>query len=125
MGRNQSMNHNTLNEGKILLPSAGVDPSDWPDVGSQPLSLEDSGRLRVVSARVYSIVKNRDKEHFERAVSFLEDTHRLLPTLVSPIKHMKVVFGLKTMVHVPLRSPQSFQTIFIEPSRVRHVAPPT
>lgn len=75
-----------------------VDPSDWPDLGSQPLSLEDSGRLRVVSAKVYSIVKNRDKEHFEKVLTFLDDTYRLLPRLVSPIKHMKIVFGLKTMV---------------------------
>lgn len=66
---------------------------------SQPLSLEDAGRLRVVSAKVYSIVKNRDKEHYERVLNFLEDTYRLLPTLVAPIKHMKIVFGLKTMVH--------------------------
>eukprot|EP00066_Takifugu_rubripes_P015848 XP_011605114.1 PREDICTED: uncharacterized protein LOC105416869 [Takifugu rubripes] len=75
-----------------------VDPSEWPDMDSQPLSLEDAGRLRVVSAKVHSIVKNRDKEHFERVVNFLEDTYRLLPTLVAPIKHMKIVFGLKTMI---------------------------
>ncbi|KAG8012890.1 TERF1-interacting nuclear factor 2 [Nibea albiflora] len=65
---------------------------------SQPLSLEESWRLRVASARVYSIVKNRDMERFEAAMVFLEDTYRLLPRLVTPIKHMKIVFGLKTMV---------------------------
>lgn len=75
-----------------------VDTSDWPDLDSQPLSLEDSGRLRVVSAKVYSIVRNRDKEHFEKVLNFLDDTYRLLPRLVTPIKHMKIVFGLKTMV---------------------------
>lgn len=65
---------------------------------SQPLSLEDPGRLRVVSAKVYSIVRNRDTEHFEKVLNFLEETYRLLPRLVAPIKHMKIVFGLKTLV---------------------------
>lgn len=65
---------------------------------SQPLSLEDSGRLRVISARVYSIVRNRDIEHFEKVLNFLNETYGLLPRLVAPIKHMKIVFGLKTMV---------------------------
>uniref|UniRef100_A0A3B4WXJ5 Uncharacterized protein n=1 Tax=Seriola lalandi dorsalis TaxID=1841481 RepID=A0A3B4WXJ5_SERLL len=54
-------------------------------------------RLRVASAQVYSIVKNRDMEHFEKVMGFLEATYRLLPRLVTPIKHMKVMFGLKTM----------------------------
>uniref|UniRef100_A0A3B4TKC9 TERF1-interacting nuclear factor 2 N-terminal domain-containing protein n=1 Tax=Seriola dumerili TaxID=41447 RepID=A0A3B4TKC9_SERDU len=56
-----------------------------------------SGLLRVASAQVYSIVKNRDMEHFEKVMGFLEATYRLLPRLVTPIKHMKVMFGLKTM----------------------------
>lgn len=77
-----------------------VDPSALPQMDSQPLSLEDSGRLRVVSAKVYSIVKNRDIQHFERVLNFLEDTYRLMPRLVTPIKHMKIMFGLKTMVRV-------------------------
>lgn len=64
----------------------------------EPLSLEDSWRLRVVSAKVYSIVRNRDVERFENVLNFLEETYRLLPRLVTPIKHMKIVFGLKTMV---------------------------
>ncbi|XP_070828044.1 uncharacterized protein [Chaetodon trifascialis] len=74
-----------------------VDPSSWPEVDSQPLSLEDSWRLRVASAQVFSIVKNRHTEHFERAMGFLEATYTLLPRLVAPIKHMKIMFGLKTM----------------------------
>lgn len=65
---------------------------------SQPLSLEDPWRLRVASAQVYSIMKNRHTEHFERVMGFLEATYRLLPRLVAPIKHMKIMFGLKTMV---------------------------
>lgn len=77
-----------------------MDPSALPQMDSQPLSLEDSGRLRVVSAKVYSIVKNRDIQNFERVLNFLEDTYRLLPRLVTPIKHMKIMFGLKTMVRV-------------------------
>ncbi|XP_034390585.1 uncharacterized protein LOC117732070 [Cyclopterus lumpus] len=75
-----------------------VDPSNWPEGDSQPLSLKDSWRLRVASAEVYSIVKNRDVERFERVMSFLEATYSLLPRLVAPIKHMKIMFGLKTMV---------------------------
>ncbi|KAL6107331.1 tinf2 [Pungitius sinensis] len=75
-----------------------VDPSNWPEVDSQPLSLEDSWRLRVASAQVYSIVKNRDMEHFDKVMGFLEATYRLLPGLVASIKHMKIMFGLKTLV---------------------------
>nr|XP_023010793.1 uncharacterized protein LOC101483285 isoform X2 [Maylandia zebra] len=74
-----------------------LDLSSWPDVDSQPLSLEDSWRLRVVSAQVYSIIKSRDLEHFERVIGFLETTYRLLPRLIPAIKHMKIMFGLKTM----------------------------
>uniref|UniRef100_A0A3Q3EL01 TERF1-interacting nuclear factor 2 N-terminal domain-containing protein n=1 Tax=Labrus bergylta TaxID=56723 RepID=A0A3Q3EL01_9LABR len=47
---------------------------------------------------VYFMVKNRDTEQFERALEFLEATFSLLPGLVAPIKHMKIMFGLKTMV---------------------------
>lgn len=77
-----------------------ADPSTWPEMDSQPLSLEDSWRLRVASAQAYSIMKNRDIEHFERVMAFLDDTYRLLPRLVAPIKHMKIMFGLKTMVWI-------------------------
>ncbi|XP_047452676.1 uncharacterized protein LOC125015065 isoform X2 [Mugil cephalus] len=83
---------------KMMDLQQAVDPSLWPDVDSQPLSLEDSWRLRVASAQVYSIVRRRDVELFEKAVVFLEATYRLLPGLVSAIKHMKIVFGLKTLV---------------------------
>lgn len=108
----------------LFIYLTDVDPSEWPEMDSQPLSLEDAGRLRVVSAKVYSIVKNRNKGHFERVLNFLEDTYRLLPTLVSPIKHMKIVFGLKTMVHgtSPDKVPSIIPvvTTFIKPLRVRH-----
>ncbi|KAM4573665.1 uncharacterized protein PAE49_008419 [Odontesthes bonariensis] len=83
---------------KMMDIQGVIDPSSWPDVDSQPLSLKDSWRLRVASAQVYSIMKNRDMENFERAMGFLDSTYRLLPTLVPAIKHMKIMFGLKTMV---------------------------
>lgn len=73
---------------------------DWPDIGSQPLNLEDSWRLRVASAQMFYIVKNRDVQHFDKVVNFLETTHRLLPRLVAPLRHMKLMFGLKTMVRI-------------------------
>ncbi|XP_029010612.1 uncharacterized protein LOC114857875 [Betta splendens] len=75
-----------------------LDPAYWPDTDSQPTSLTDSLRLRVASAQVFSIVKNRDVEHFDRVMRFVEATYRLLPGLVTPLKHMKIIFGLKTMV---------------------------
>lgn len=78
--------------------STVIAPSSWPDVDSQPLSLEDPLRLRVASAQVYSAVKSRNMALFERAASFLESAHRLLPGLVPAIKHMKIMFGLRTMV---------------------------
>ncbi|XP_058501090.1 uncharacterized protein LOC131469781 isoform X1 [Solea solea] len=75
-----------------------IDLSDWPHLDSRPLTLEDSWRLRVASAQASNIVKSRDVENFERVMQFVEATHRLVPTLVTPIKHMKLAFGLKTMV---------------------------
>ncbi|XP_061577270.1 uncharacterized protein LOC133443931 [Cololabis saira] len=75
-----------------------VDPSRWTTLDLQPLSLEESWRLRVASAQLFSIVRSRDMQNFERAVGLLEATHTLLPALVAAIKHMKIVFGLKTMI---------------------------
>ncbi|KAM8861434.1 uncharacterized protein ACB058_008253 [Synchiropus picturatus] len=75
-----------------------VDSSLWPDVDSQPLSLEEPWRVRVTSARAYSVVKSRDVPRFESVIRFLEATHRLVPGLVKAIKHMKIVFGLKTLI---------------------------
>ncbi|XP_068460080.1 uncharacterized protein [Clinocottus analis] len=88
-----------------------VDPSRWPELDSQPLRLQDSWRLRVASAEVCSIVKNRDVERFERAMGFLDATFRLLPRLVAPIKHMKIMFGLKTMLVHDVHSRLCFQVI--------------
>lgn len=94
---------NVETEGDVILfihfwSFTVMDSSVWPEMDPQPLNLQDCWRLRVVSARVYSIVKSRDIEHFEKGMSFLEETYRLLPRLVTPIKHMKIMFGLKTMV---------------------------
>ncbi|KAF6723733.1 TERF1-interacting nuclear factor 2 [Oryzias melastigma] len=75
-----------------------VDSSSWPDVDSQPLSLEDSWRLRVTAAHVFAIMKSRDVQNFGKVLGFLETTHKLLPRLVPAIKHMKILFGLKTMI---------------------------
>ncbi|XP_034541703.1 uncharacterized protein LOC117814464 [Notolabrus celidotus] len=77
-----------------------LDSSHWleTEIDSHPLSLEDSLSLRVGSARVFFIVKCRNSQQFEKVIGFLENTYRLLPRLVSPIKHMKIMFGLKTMV---------------------------
>nr|XP_046249798.1 uncharacterized protein LOC124061693 [Scatophagus argus] len=82
---------------KMMDIQEAVDFSTWQEMDSQALSLEDSWRLRVASAQVYSIVKNRNMKHFERVMGFLESTYRLLPRLVNAIKHMKIMFGLKTM----------------------------
>lgn len=87
-----------------------VDSSSWPDVDSQPQSLEDSWRLRVTAAQVYSIMKSRDMQNFEKVLGFLETTHKLLPRLVPAIKHMKIMFGLKTMVR---RTQLTNSTVFI------------
>ncbi|KAL0968221.1 hypothetical protein UPYG_G00263980 [Umbra pygmaea] len=61
-------------------------------------SLDEPWRLRVVAAQAYSIMKNRDIKMFERVMEFLDITYKLLPQLVPPIKHMKIMFGLKTMI---------------------------
>ncbi|XP_075993419.1 uncharacterized protein LOC142988205 isoform X2 [Genypterus blacodes] len=68
------------------------------DADLQPLTLSDPCRLRVAAARAFAVVKNRDVAGFEGVMRFLEATHTLLPRLVPPIKHMKIVFGLKTLV---------------------------
>ncbi|XP_029992431.1 uncharacterized protein LOC115420940 isoform X3 [Sphaeramia orbicularis] len=75
-----------------------VDPSSWPDVDSQPLDLNAPWRVRVASARAFWILKNRATRRYEDVMVFMDETHRLLPRLVTPIKHMKIMFGLKTLV---------------------------
>uniref|UniRef100_A0A3B5BCN6 TERF1-interacting nuclear factor 2 N-terminal domain-containing protein n=1 Tax=Stegastes partitus TaxID=144197 RepID=A0A3B5BCN6_9TELE len=62
-----------------------------------PASASPSPWLRVASARVYAIVRSRDVQRFEAAMGFLDAIYRLLPGLVAAIKHMKILFGLKTL----------------------------
>uniref|UniRef100_A0A8C6UXC7 Uncharacterized protein n=1 Tax=Neogobius melanostomus TaxID=47308 RepID=A0A8C6UXC7_9GOBI len=64
----------------------------WTMVWSGPTALY----LRRLTTSI--IVQNRQISHYERVLAFLENTHTLLPTLVPAIKHMKITFGLKTMV---------------------------
>lgn len=75
-----------------------MEASFWPDEDWESLSLNESWRVRVASAQVFTIVRNRHISQYKRVLAFLERTHTLLPTLVPAIKHMKITFGLKTMV---------------------------
>ncbi|XP_062860882.1 mucin-2 isoform X2 [Trichomycterus rosablanca] len=43
-------------------------------------------------------MERRDIKHSEQVMEFLNITHTLLPHIVTPIKHMKIVFGLKTLI---------------------------
>uniref|UniRef100_A0AAY4DEV1 TERF1-interacting nuclear factor 2 N-terminal domain-containing protein n=1 Tax=Denticeps clupeoides TaxID=299321 RepID=A0AAY4DEV1_9TELE len=63
------------------------------------------GSVRVAAAEAWAVLKARDVQHFERVVDFLEAVHKLLPCLVSPMKHMKILFGFKTLVSAVLASP--------------------
>uniref|UniRef100_A0A3B3QAT3 TERF1-interacting nuclear factor 2 N-terminal domain-containing protein n=1 Tax=Paramormyrops kingsleyae TaxID=1676925 RepID=A0A3B3QAT3_9TELE len=64
----------------------------------QSVTLEDPCSLRVAAAWVWTVVKARDMMQFEKVLELLDVFHTLLPQLVTPIKHMKVMFGLKTVV---------------------------
>ncbi|XP_010882410.2 uncharacterized protein LOC105018570 [Esox lucius] len=75
-----------------------LDPCMWPDEDLLSLNLDEPWRIRVEAAQAYSIMKTRDIKRFERVMEFLDVTYKLLPQLVPPIKHMKIMFGLKTMV---------------------------
>ncbi|XP_028306050.1 uncharacterized protein LOC114465321 [Gouania willdenowi] len=75
-----------------------MDAYCWLDLDSLLLSLEDSGKLRVASALVYSITRRRDVARFDMVMAFLEATRRLFPGVVTAIKHMKIMFGIKTLV---------------------------
>ncbi|KAJ8398667.1 hypothetical protein AAFF_G00421950 [Aldrovandia affinis] len=70
----------------------------WQEGELQSLTLEEPCTLRVAAARAWSVVNARDVTHFESVLELLETTYALLPRLVTPIKHMKIMFGLKTMI---------------------------
>lgn len=62
------------------------------------LTLEEPCRIRVVAAEAWRIVQARDIKHFERVTKFLDVTYLLVPRLVTSVKHMKIMFGLQTLV---------------------------
>ncbi|XP_070994130.1 uncharacterized protein [Oncorhynchus clarkii lewisi] len=76
----------------------GLDPSRWPEDDLQSVTLDEPWRLRVAAAQAYSIMKTRDIKSFGRVMEFMDVTYTLLPRLVPPIKHMKIMFGLKTKI---------------------------
>ncbi|XP_073786009.1 TERF1-interacting nuclear factor 2 isoform X2 [Danio rerio] len=73
-------------------------PPLWLEGDWHHLSLEEPCRVRAVAAEVWRIVQTRDIQHFERVLEFLDVTYTLEPRLVTPIKHMKIKFGLQTLV---------------------------
>ncbi|XP_050990858.1 uncharacterized protein LOC127180690 [Labeo rohita] len=73
-------------------------PPLWLEGDWHLLSLEEPCRIRAVAAEVWRIVQARDIKHFERVTEFLDVTYTLMPRLVTPIKHMKIMFGLQTLV---------------------------
>ncbi|XP_067276333.1 uncharacterized protein [Pseudorasbora parva] len=73
-------------------------PPLWLEGDWHLLTLEEPCRVRVVAAEVWRIVQTRDIKHFERVIGFLDVTYTLVPRLVTPIKHMKIMFGLQTLV---------------------------
>ncbi|KAJ8335548.1 hypothetical protein SKAU_G00388900 [Synaphobranchus kaupii] len=62
------------------------------------LTLEEPCALRVAAAQAWSVVNTRDIEQFEGVLELLESIYTLVPRLVPAIKHMKIMFGLKTMI---------------------------
>ncbi|XP_016386330.1 uncharacterized protein LOC107722485 [Sinocyclocheilus rhinocerous] len=73
-------------------------PPLWLEGDWHHLTLEEPCRIRVVAAEVWRIVQARDIKHFERVTEFVDVTYTLVPRLVTPIKHMKIMFGLQTLV---------------------------
>ncbi|KAM6946108.1 TERF1-interacting nuclear factor 2 [Aplochiton taeniatus] len=76
----------------------GLDSSLWVSDDLETMSSAEPWRLRAVAAEALTIVRAREVRLFERVMEIMDATYRLLPTLVSAIKHMKILFGLKTMV---------------------------
>ncbi|KAK2894559.1 hypothetical protein Q8A67_011788 [Cirrhinus molitorella] len=73
-------------------------PPLWLEGDWHLLTLEEPCRIRAVAAEVWRILQARDIKHFERVTEFLDVTYTLVPRLVTPIKHMKIMFGLQTLV---------------------------
>lgn len=73
-------------------------PPLWLEGDWRSLTLAEPCSVRVAAAEACAVLRARDVEHYERVLEFLEVTQKLLPLLVSSIKHMKIVFGFKTLV---------------------------
>lgn len=73
-------------------------PPLWLEGDRSGLTLKDPCGIRVTAAESWAVIRARDIKHFEQVMEFLDVTHTLLPQLVTPIKHMKIMFGLKTLV---------------------------
>ncbi|KAK1785047.1 hypothetical protein P4O66_018475 [Electrophorus voltai] len=73
-------------------------PPLWFEGDLGLLTLQDPCSIRAVSAEAWMVIQTRDIKHFERLMEFLDVTQILLPHLVTSIKHMKIMFGLKTLV---------------------------
>ncbi|XP_072550796.1 uncharacterized protein [Salminus brasiliensis] len=73
-------------------------PPLWLEGDCGRLRLEDPCSIRVMAAEAWMVIRARDIKHFERVMEFLEVIHVLMPQLVTAIKHMKIMFGLKTLV---------------------------
>ncbi|XP_007251017.3 uncharacterized protein LOC103038882 [Astyanax mexicanus] len=73
-------------------------PPLWLEGDCRHLTPEEPCSLRVMAAETWMVIRARDIKHFERVMEFLEVTYGLMPQLVSSIKHMKIMFGLKTLV---------------------------
>ncbi|KAF4072018.1 hypothetical protein AMELA_G00269530 [Ameiurus melas] len=73
-------------------------PPLWLEGDRSSLTLKDPCSIRVTAAETWMVIRARDIKHFEHVMEFLDVTHTLLPQLVTSIKHMKIMFGLKTLV---------------------------
>ncbi|XP_060734059.1 uncharacterized protein LOC132851310 [Tachysurus vachellii] len=73
-------------------------PPLWLEGDRSSLTLKDPCSIRVTAAESWMVIRARDIKHFAQVMEFLDVTHTLLPQLVTPIKHMKIMFGLKTLV---------------------------
>ncbi|XP_060779640.1 uncharacterized protein LOC132887891 isoform X3 [Neoarius graeffei] len=73
-------------------------PPLWLEGDRSSLTLKDPCSIRVAAAESRAVIRARDIKHFEQVMEFFNATHALLPQLVTPIKHMKIMFGLKTLV---------------------------
>lgn len=82
----------------LFCAPTGLVPCKRQEGKLQSLTLEEPCALRVMAAQAWSVVNARDIQHFESVLELLESIYMLVPRLVTSVKHMKIMFGLKTMV---------------------------